>query len=79
MSNLTLSAVRVMLRAVGISIVKQWGDEYRVYIRGTRVPSLGYFTNDLEDALTTGMHMARERDKRTPPTTPPLRNLALGE
>lgn len=53
-----LTAARAKLGAHGMLIQKtEWGD-YRVYPRGSG-PDEGYFTDDLGDAVATGMSMSR--------------------
>jgi len=62
-----LAAARAQLAAVGMAIQhrREWG-EYRVYRKGDRNPDHGYFTPDLDDALATGLSMARRGEYRTP-------------
>ena len=52
-----LLAARAKLAAVGMAI-KKTDNEYRVYPKGNRDPNIGYFTDDLDDAVATGLHMA---------------------
>lgn len=53
-----LTAARAKLATRGMLIQKtEWGD-YRVYPRGSG-PDEGYFTDDLDDAVATGMSMSR--------------------
>lgn len=55
--NVTQKHVRAVLKAAGMAIYRI-DDEYRVNFR--RAPeSTAYYTNDLEDALETGLYMAR--------------------
>lgn len=56
--RLTIAEVRKQLAVVGISIRREDG-EYRVNFRGGK-ESTAYYTNDLRDALGTGLRMARE-------------------
>lgn len=61
MAELTLRAVRTALRTVGVAIA--WVDgtgEYRVNFMGGR-EATAYYTEDLEDALLTGLIMAATR------------------
>lgn len=58
--TLTLAQVRQRLRIAGYTCTReQWGDEYRVRRIGS-APGEGYFTNDLQDALDTGLAMIRQ-------------------
>jgi len=58
-NKLTLNSVRVELATVGVTIRKiGYGDEIRVRIKNSPV-GYGYFTNDLVDALLTGLDMAK--------------------
>ncbi len=53
-----LTAARAKLSAHGMLIQKtEWGD-FRVYPRGSG-PDEGYFTDDLDDAVATGISMSR--------------------
>lgn len=58
--TLTLSDVRATLHSYGLVISKR-GDEYRVSFRLWPTEATAYYTDDLEDALQTGLYMARER------------------
>jgi hypothetical protein len=62
-----LKNARAQLAAVGFAIQHrpEW-DEYRVYRKGDRNPDHGYFTPDLDDALATGLQMARRGEYRAP-------------
>jgi hypothetical protein len=47
-----------ILAMYGITIQKTGFDDYRVYPIGNRDPEFGYFTDDLDDAIATGIDMA---------------------
>ena len=55
MVKLTFKSVKAELAFVKVGLTKRDG-EYRVTINGRRGPD--YFTNDLQDALDTGLRMA---------------------
>lgn len=64
MAELTLKAVRIALRVVGVAVT--YTDdlgEYRVNFIGAR-EATAYYTDDLEDALLTGLIMATLRKKQ---------------
>jgi hypothetical protein len=52
-----LTAARAQLAAHGM-LIKKTDNEYRVYPKGNRDPDVGYFTDDLDDAVATGIRMA---------------------
>lgn len=59
---LTLLQVRETLWPLGLRISK-WDGEYRVnFVRGDEATA--YYTNDLEDALWTGLQMASRGETR---------------
>lgn len=64
MAELTLKAVRIALRGVGVGVsyTEDLG-EYRVNFIGAR-ESTAYYTDDLEDALLTGLIMSAMRKKQ---------------
>lgn len=56
-----LEFAKAKLAAHGYLIKKTGFDnEYRVYPKGTKDPELGYFTDDLDDAIATGIAMAQK-------------------
>jgi hypothetical protein len=57
-NKLTLSSVRATLAPLGLTIRKTPHAEFLVRIKGSPAGH-GYFTNDLQDALDTGKHMAK--------------------
>jgi hypothetical protein len=59
MTKLTISTVRVALREVGVVIKRTEGGEFRVNFRQAG-EATAYYTNDLQDALDTGLSMARQ-------------------
>ncbi len=64
--GLTLKDAKATLKALGMSINKnQWG-EYRVNFLGGD-EATAYYTDDLEDAVNTGKHMAGVRPVRLMP------------
>lgn len=54
-------AAKAKLKEVGMHIHKTgWGDEYRVVHHSEKHDEdKGHFTDDLEDALHSGLHMAK--------------------
>ena len=56
-ARVTLAEARVTLRDAGVALSKRDG-EYRVNFLGGREAS-AYYTNDLVDAIRTGLDMAR--------------------
>jgi hypothetical protein len=56
--KMTPATARAKLAAVGYMIQKTDYDDYRVYPKGNRDPNIGYHTDDLDDAVMTGLHMA---------------------
>lgn len=58
-----LQAGKKYLRTLGVTITKRDGGEYRVnYVDGKEATA--YYTDDLDDAIVTGVSMGRERPKR---------------
>jgi hypothetical protein len=55
-----LTAARAKLAAHGYSIQKTEYGDYRVYPKGSRRPDEGYFTDNLDDAVATGIQMATD-------------------
>ena len=66
MASKALTDARTKLAAHGMSIQKTDAGDYRVYPKGSRNPDEGYFTDDLDDAVATGIDMAARRTKETP-------------
>lgn len=58
MTKLTLKQAQGILRAIGITLTKNSYNEYRVAFRGKGNEDSAYYTNDLQDAVDTGRHMA---------------------
>ncbi len=57
--KMTLSLVKNLLAQVNITICRTgYGEELKVRIKGSEAGH-GYFTTDLDDALQTGLHMAK--------------------
>lgn len=55
---MTLVEARKQLAVVGMTISKQ-GSDYCVRHKGVRDPDAAYYTNDLADAVATGILMAK--------------------
>lgn len=51
-----------------------WDDEYVVKLKGDRNPDTGYFTNDLQDAVSTAeaMYEARREQEQNKALAPSL-------
>jgi hypothetical protein len=58
-TKLTLKSVRDELSALGVTIARGYGNEWKVRIKGSP-NGHGYFTSDLDDALATGKLMAEK-------------------
>lgn len=56
---MTQKQAAAMLRAIGITLKRAEGDEYRVAFKGKDQEASAYYTNDLSDAVETGRDMAR--------------------
>ena len=62
--HLTLKDVKARLRPLGVTCNRTgWDRELRVALAGARGGE-GYHTDDLADALDTGLHMAAEALRR---------------
>jgi hypothetical protein len=59
--RLTLDEVARMLRVVGV-VVRKCDGEYRVNLKGG-AEATAYYTDWLDDARATGLHMASHRAK----------------
>lgn len=73
-----MTNARAQLAPYGMMIRKTGSDgEVRVYFKGERDPDAGYFTDDLDDAIRTGIAMAQQAERhpehhhRPAPTAPP--------
>ena len=55
----TLAQAKATLRSVHVTITKRHG-EYRVNLRGGG-EATAYYTGDIEDAVSTGLHMAEQK------------------
>ena len=66
MESKALAAARAKLAAHGMSIQKTGHGDYRVYPRGSRNPDEGYFTDDLDDAVATGISIAQKHTTDLP-------------
>ncbi len=63
MSKLTQKQVIAALKQIGLTMrATGYGKEVRVNYKGG-AEATAYYTDDLEDALGTGKHMAREREQ----------------
>lgn len=56
--RMTLGQAKSQLAQHGMTIIKTEAGDYRVRPRGARGDDEGYFTDDLDDAVRTGIHMA---------------------
>ncbi len=56
----TLATAKAKLAPVGYLVKRTDHDDYRVYPKGTKDSDLGYFTDDLDDAVATGIAMAQK-------------------
>lgn len=62
---MNLKQAKEVLRPLGLSINRKWG-EYRVApliapdMPPKRAEAIAYYTNDLDDAVSTGIHIASE-------------------
>jgi len=54
---MTLKQAKAILKPVGVSVNKMDSGDYRVCLHGAD-PITAYYTDDLEDAVLTGLHMA---------------------
>jgi hypothetical protein len=61
MPKLTLRAAQAEARLFGCTLIHHDG-EYKVRVKGSPVGE-GYFTNDLDDALTTARIMSEPDDR----------------
>jgi hypothetical protein len=57
----TLAQAKAILAPRDITIKRTFG-EYKVTFKGDTNPYHGYFTNDIKDAVDTGLAMANRRD-----------------
>lgn len=65
MTKTTQAQARAILSPLGITLKKTEDGEYRVSFRGwseTRAEATAAYTNDIDDAIGTGKHMAFWRD-----------------
>jgi|DEB0MinimDraft_3_1074331.scaffolds.fasta_scaffold127490_2 hypothetical protein len=56
---MTFTEAKETVRALGFTLTKRDG-EYRVAISGDRDHCASYYTDDLEDAVETARHMAKD-------------------
>lgn len=64
MSKLTVKEVRGRLALRNIKVRRTEYGEFRVSYAGPNSEPSAYYTDDLEDALSTGLKMANERDQK---------------
>jgi hypothetical protein len=62
MRQMTQEQAKAILKIVGVTLVA--GDEYRVNIRGGS-EATAYYTDDIQDAVKTGLAMAYQANKVT--------------
>jgi len=58
MTTMAMKAARHILTPLGVSIKKNDYDEFVVNLKGGKEATT-YYTNDIEDAVNTGMDMAK--------------------
>jgi hypothetical protein len=56
---MTIKEAKETVRALGLTLTKRDG-EYRVAVPGDREHRVSYYTDDIEDAVWTAHHMARD-------------------
>ena len=62
--RITVAEARERLAEVGVTIRRTLDREYRVSLKGVDEPDASaYYTGDLEDAVGTGLDMAKRRDE----------------
>jgi hypothetical protein len=60
--GITIANAKKSLSLAGMSLVKK-DDEYQVKFKGERGDAGTYFTDDLDDAIATGMFMAAHKQR----------------